>query len=117
MDSVNEAEEGKDAAGQGIGAGLLELAVNNRRSDWPERQARAATRQLHTVGDHAHKLFEPDLSADVPVALRVGFSLNDSAPALLLTWYTILCSMWRPGHESHDIPRRDTTLQDLTSAG
>ena len=33
MDSVNEAEEGKDAAGQGIDAGLLELVVNNRRSD------------------------------------------------------------------------------------
>ena len=64
MHSVNEAEEGKDAAGQGIDASLLELAVNNRRSDCPERQARAVTRQLHTVGDHAqaHKLFEPDLS-------------------------------------------------------
>ena len=57
-------KEGKDDVGQGIDASLLELVIKNRRSDCPERQARAATRQLHTVGDQAqaHKFFEPDLS-------------------------------------------------------
>ena len=64
LHSMNEVEEGEDVAGQGIDASRLELAVNNKRSDWPEHEARAATRQLHTVGDHsqADKLFEPDLS-------------------------------------------------------